>query len=224
MRRGNESMNGKTLKQYHWLREDMTAGSGEEPAWRVGEERTVEGKLSLRERGYHSSPTLWQALEYAPGPVACLVEVSEPAYHDNSKQVSRGRRLLCAANVERGLRLFASDCAERPLLREREAGREPDRRSWAVISVARRYADGQASDQELDAAHDAAHAAAEATAEAAYATYAATYAAYAAAYAAAKATAYAAYAAEREWQRWRFDELVTAGLHAEAERLGLALA
>lgn len=34
-------------------------------------------------------------------------------------------------------RLFASDCAERALLRERGAGREPDPRSWRAVAVAR---------------------------------------------------------------------------------------
>jgi hypothetical protein len=57
------------------------------------------------------------------------------------------------------LRLFAADCAERALLREQAAGREPDPRSWAAAAVARRYARGEATDEELDAAWDAAWAA-----------------------------------------------------------------
>lgn len=57
---------------------------------------------------------------------------------------------------ERVLRLFAVGCAERALLGERAAGREPDLRSWAAIDVARRFAHGEATADELDAAMAAA--------------------------------------------------------------------
>jgi len=75
----------------------------------------------------------------------------------------------------RELRLLACDCAERALRWERRAGREPDERSWSVVAVSRRYANGEASDEELAAAEAAAWAAwdarptwaAEAAAEAA---------------------------------------------------------
>ena len=53
-------------------------------------------------------------------------------------------------------RLFACDCAERALGRERDAGHEPDPRSWAAVEVARRYARGEATDEELAAARDSA--------------------------------------------------------------------
>jgi len=50
------------------------------------------------------------------------------------------------------LRLFACDCTERALLREREQGHEPDPRSWAAVEVARRFARGEATVEELEAA------------------------------------------------------------------------
>ena len=53
---------------------------------------------------------------------------------------------------ERLQRLFACDCAERALQRERDAGREPDMRSWEAVAVSRRYANGQATDEERYAA------------------------------------------------------------------------
>ena len=59
----------------------------------------------------------------------------------------------------RTLRLFACSSAQRALERERAAGREPDPRSWAVVDVARRFAAGETSTEELDAAWDAAWAA-----------------------------------------------------------------
>ena len=179
-----------TMRSYHWLREDMTASSGDEPAWTVGEQRTIEGELVLCRRGYHSSPTLYDGLEYAQGNVACLVEIDTVFDSDDTagraKQVSRARKLLAAVNVERELRLWGCDCAERALLRERERGREPDAHSWEAIAVTRRYADGHATKAELAAAGAAAGAAAWA----------------------------AAWAAEIAWQRQRFDEVVTARLLA----------
>ena len=179
------------MRAFHWLRADMTANSGAEPAWTVGETRTCTGRIALCERGYHSSPSLWRCLAFAPGPVACLVEVSEPIDCDDTKQVSRTRRLLAARNVERELRLFAADCAERALARERQEGREPDVRSWAVLRVVRRYADGQATDEELSAAWLATMSAVESAAESA-ARLATWSAARLAAWSAAKSAAWSA--------------------------------
>jgi hypothetical protein len=81
-------------------------------------------------------------------------------------------------------RHFAVDCAER--VRHLMT----DERSLNVLAVARRYAEGEATDEELSAAYAAAWAARDA----AYAAYAARDAAYAAY--AARDAAYAAYAAE----------------------------
>lgn len=64
--------------------------------------------------------------------------------------------------------LFAADCEERALKREQEQGRKPDPRSWAAVEVARRYARGKATEEELEAAKAAARAAAWAGGEAAW--------------------------------------------------------
>ena len=130
---------------------------------------------------------------------------------------------------------WACDCAERALLREREAGREPDIHSWKAVEVARQYAQGDfgvnaahATTTNVYAAAAAAHAAAAAaTAADAHAAYAAAsaaaYAAYGAAYAAVAAYAAAAYAAaayaarstddavtnaEIEWKRKHLDKMM----------------
>jgi hypothetical protein len=99
---------------------------------------------------------------------------------------------------DRQRRLLACDCAERALLRERAAGREPDERSWNVVRVARAYARGGATDEELAAAWYAAGDASGAAWSAAW--YAAGDASGAAAWHAASAAAWAAAAAERQWQ------------------------
>jgi hypothetical protein len=95
---------------------------------------------------------------------------------------------------DRQCRLFAADCAERALVRERAAGREPDERSWEAIRVSRAYARGDATEEELAAARAALDAAGAAALDAALA------AARAAAWDADEA---AAKDAEREWQLQR---------------------
>jgi RimJ/RimL family protein N-acetyltransferase len=67
------------------------------------------------------------------------------------------------------LREFAADCAERALLRERAAGREPDPRSWAAIAVAR---ERTSTAGELADAEAGARSAGAAVAEAADCAYA----------------------------------------------------
>ena len=54
----------------------------------------------------------------------------------------------------------ACRCAEQALIREREAGREPDPRSWAAIKAKRKWLLGEITDDELDAACAAAWSAA----------------------------------------------------------------
>ena len=94
------------MKGYHFLQADMTAGSGDEAPWEIGEKRTIAdpSKIVLCEYGYHSSPSLWDALPYACGPVACLVEISDPIAVDNEanrrKAVSASRKLITAVNID----------------------------------------------------------------------------------------------------------------------------
>jgi hypothetical protein len=194
------------MKAYHFLKDDMRASSGKEKPWKVGEERTVPEPelISLCAYGYHSAPSWRDALQYAPGPVACIVEVSDPIDKDDTKQVSATRELLAAKDVSKELRLFACDCAERALKRERKAGREPDERSSNAIIVARRYASGKATLTELNAAASATYRA-NSGASAAYSAASAAYSAASATYSAnsAASAAYSDNSAEIKWQRKR---------------------
>ena len=100
--------------------------------------------------------------------------------------------LLCRSDFldDKQLRLFACDCAERVLpIFEKEC--PEDNRPRKAIEVARLFADGEATHEELDAARAAAWAAARAAARAA---------SWAAAWAASYA---AAWAAEEKWQLGR---------------------
>ena len=191
------------MRAYKFLRDDMRSGYGEEGPWQVGERREVKGRLELCLNGYHWSEDWFDALVYARGNVAAIVEVPSRGNRTHgTKGCSRWQTLVAAVNVDRELRLFAVDCAERALHRERDAGREPDPRSWAALDVARRYADGTATVADMDVARAAASAAAWAAAKAA-------------AWDAAKAAAWAAAsAAEIEWQRQRLNELLDAAIAA----------
>ncbi len=162
--------------------------------------------------------------------MACQVWASEPVDRDGEVMVHRTRRLLAAVNVKRELQMWICECATRALLREREQGQEPDPRSWRSVEVARRYANGEASEAEMTAAMNAAYDAGRyaggaiviAAARAAYAAYAAGWVgtgadgwvAADAAWAAANAANVVGKDAELAWQRRRFDELVTARLLA----------
>jgi len=154
------------MKAYHFLKDDMTGGYGKEPAWKVGEERTVEGELSMCKWGYHASPSWYDALGYSKGNMACLVELSGEIKKDTDKYVARTRKLIDARNAEKVLRAWACDCAERALRK----GKVTDGRSWNAVKVARLYNEGKATKEELwaaaraagDAAWDAARAAGDA--------------------------------------------------------------
>ena len=201
----------------HFLRDDMTAASGNEPAWTVGEERTYKGEIKLCETGYHSSPSWFAAVSYANGNMACIVEVSKPIEKDATKSVSKTRKLIAARNIESELRLWACDCAERALMRERDRGREPDVQYWNAIEVARRFARSDATAEELAAAWNASAAARAAAWNASAAAWDARAAAWNASAAAWNARAAARAASAAAWnaraaardaeEKWQADAL-----------------
>ena len=183
--------------------------------WRIGQRRTLKGEIIPCQYGYHASPSLWDALRYAPGALACKVELSGTIVpHGDDKYAASTRKLVAAVNVERELRLFAADCAEHVLYLFEEKYPDDDRPRKAIQS-ARDFANDSISAYATNAAADAAHAAANAAyagnaayaAANAYATNAAAAAANAAnaAYAA-NAAAYAGRSAEKEWQREQFEQ------------------
>ena len=111
----------------------------------------VEGDLVAYENGYHVCTTK-QLLGWL-GPMIWEVEVRGEVVHAGLMTVVRSARIIALKHWDQRIaRLFACDCATRALRRERRAGREPDKRSWEAIRVARLYAEGKATNQELIAA------------------------------------------------------------------------
>jgi hypothetical protein len=136
---------------WHFLRADGRLRDGAEPP-PDGVALVHAGPLVLCRCGLHACKSALDALGYAPGPVICRVRCAGALDDDGDQLVCRSRTILWRADATRVLREFAADCAERALLHERAAGREPDPRSWAAVEVTRCHARGEATAAELEAA------------------------------------------------------------------------
>jgi len=139
------------MKAYHFLRKDMRSGKGDEPPWRKGETRTWEGECVLCESGYYSSPTWLDALKYALGPIACIVDVSEPIKKDDDRQVSKERTLVDYRDTTKPLVLFACECAERALKRVPIPEWHAER-AWQLLEVRRLWLENKVTDNIMKAA------------------------------------------------------------------------
>ncbi len=224
------------MKQYTGWHFTASATEGRYgwPLQRV--EELPEGtKPALCHVGLHASKGALDALSYAPGPFVSRVRLEGRVVVGGDKACATRRvRLAGPVDVSRELRLFACDCAERVLpLFERE--RPGDTRPREAIALARRFAKGEASQEDLAAAGaaawDAAWAAAGAAARAAAwgaawdaagaaAWDAAWAAAWGAAWGAAGAAAWdaawdAAWGAERAWQEQELTRVLGAALEGK---------
>lgn len=108
------------VEAYHFLRENMRADRGYEPAWEIGETRTIaEDGISLCLRGYHSSSSWYKSKTYVSGhTIACRVRVSKPVDKDGSKQVSAVRTLVEAIDIDAYARDYARK--NKPIISEKE--------------------------------------------------------------------------------------------------------
>ena len=148
-------MTAKTLA-WHWLPDNSCLRYPPHTEVEVGQTLTAEGPLELCENGMHASLRALDALQYAPSAIVCRVELSGEIVEGDDKLCARHRKVLAMADATKTLHEFACWCAEQALLREREAGREPNPRSWAAIEVKRRWLKGEATDEELYVARAAA--------------------------------------------------------------------
>ena len=104
--------------------------------------------LVMCECGLHACRSALDALGYAPGPIACLVELRGPRIDGPDKSCAAERKCLAKLDATNILHEFACWCAEQALKAERKAGREPDQRSWEAVRVKRRWLKGKAADEE----------------------------------------------------------------------------
>ena len=150
---------------YKVTNEDGTSCNGGTGRWTKGRWRSVRGPLVACENGLHLTD-LAHLLRWL-GPAIWEVETTGEVIDAGDKFVARRARVArrLEAWTERTARLFAADCAEHVL------HLIPDEQSRltceVAIYVARCYADGEATEEELAAAGAAAWAAAGAAAWAA---------------------------------------------------------
>ena len=118
----------------------------------VGKTITVDGKLKMCEWGLHASKRVLDALEYSPGPIACLVTLSDDVIHADDKSVASSRTCIAMVNATDILWQFARASAlsvlhkwDAPqividyLLTDREDLRDAARdAAWAAARVAAR--------------------------------------------------------------------------------------
>lgn len=141
------------IQAWHFLPANgrMRWGKWKNPV-RAGVTYVHRGPVKICETGLHASIRAIDALEYAPGPIACIVECWDEVQQDADKLVCRRRKVLAMADCTRTLHLFACDEAERALT----LVGNPDPRSVEAIRIKRLWADGKATDDELAAARAAA--------------------------------------------------------------------
>ena len=150
---------------YKWLTSNGHTAVQNKP-WpeAVGEWTTPETPVLCRS-GWHAmyEKDVLTHLPAVAGAQLWRVEVRGAVVEGYDKIAAESMRLLycLGETTEANLRLFACDVAEDAL----SLVENPDPRSVAAIEVARRYAVGAATRDELDAAQAAARAAARAAAE-----------------------------------------------------------
>jgi len=188
----------------------------------VGSEYVFDGEPVMCECGYHASRHVFDALNYAPGPILSRVECKEITDECDDKLVCRRRRVIATIDATKILRKFARLCAldvvhlwEAPdiVIRYLKTGAEALRdaawiAAWDAWDAAKDAARDAAKDAAWDSAWDAAKDAAWNAANAA-ARNAARPDARAAALAAARSIGrYAAKDATRRRQRVRLARMV----------------
>ena len=142
-------------KYYKVLTEDLKSCNGGNSQWTLGEWMPeIEGNLELCENGYHLCRR--EDLAHWLGEAIFEAEYDGEIIEGDDKVVVRKARITRRIDTwtERTARLFACDCAERALELIDESDR--DQRSIDAIAIARRFANGEATREELAAARDAA--------------------------------------------------------------------
>lgn len=100
-----------TKTYWHFCREDMRLGYGDGRQIKIGETITVEGDIELCRHGLHASKKLIDALQYAPGPILCKVELGGNVINGADKVVASERTVVAYADCTDVLREFARKCA-----------------------------------------------------------------------------------------------------------------
>jgi hypothetical protein len=149
------------------------------PLSAIGEWLEHKGELRMYVSGLHASPTPFDALQYAPGPLLHLVELDGETVAGSDKVVCRKRKIVASIDATDLLRKFACTVALKVI------------HIWDAPLVVREYLE-TGDESKRAAARDAARAARDAARDAGEAAWVARVAALAAAGNAALAAARAA--------------------------------
>ena len=101
---------GAVMLAWHFLAADARIAYLGTPA-HVGLTLRHDGPLALCSSGLHASVRPLDALRYAPGPVACLVECGGETMHGSDKLVCRERTIVAMLDATELLRAFSRECA-----------------------------------------------------------------------------------------------------------------
>jgi hypothetical protein len=99
------------IRAWHFVRADRRLGYDRcNHIVQVGETLTHDGKLLMRLQGLHACRRPIDALDYAPGPIACLVELSGEVLEGADKMVASKRTVLDMVDATKVLRTWAREC------------------------------------------------------------------------------------------------------------------
>lgn len=105
------------MKAWHYLKEDrrIRFRDGKEvddgEIVEVGKTYTAKGKLVLCKNGMHGSISPLDALQYAPGPIVCRVNIIGEIQKGDDKIIGRNRKVLWMYDATDVLRKFSRMCA-----------------------------------------------------------------------------------------------------------------
>ena len=99
------------MKAWHFLKEDRRMAFGDRELVEPGKTYRVEGEIRMCERGLHASKRALDALQYAPGPIVCRVEMGGRIFEDKNKLVAQERSVIWMADATGVLRDYARWCA-----------------------------------------------------------------------------------------------------------------
>ena len=140
------------MKAWHFLSADGMTRYEPRELVTVGQTLKVTPPIELCHRGLHASVRALDALQYAPGPICCRVELSGEIISDTDKVVATERTVLLMFDATDVLHEMACLSATSALL----IADVKDKRCWAAIEAKRAWVRGEISDQELNAARAAA--------------------------------------------------------------------
>ena len=92
------------IRAWHFVGDTLRDGR---PVPQDGKWLVHQGPLVICQSGLHASLDPFDALQYAPGPILCLVECDGDIHHQRDKLVCRRRRIVARRDATEGLRYFA---------------------------------------------------------------------------------------------------------------------